>query len=185
MPKIVIDGNIGAGKTTQLSLLEDRGYCVRKEPLDQWPLELFYSDPERWGLMFQMIILKTLKAQDNRCVYERCPQTSRDVFWKLMKKNPEEDRTYHMYYETEGWSPDVYIYISTPPELCQERMKSRSQDGDSSVSLQYLQDLHMEYLAMYAGLECPKYIIDGTLTEDDILKTITDIVDKHYALCSS
>lgn len=30
--KVVIDGNIGSGKTTQLDLLEMRGYRVRREP---------------------------------------------------------------------------------------------------------------------------------------------------------
>jgi deoxyadenosine/deoxycytidine kinase len=37
--RIVIDGNIGAGKTTQLGLLEKIGYTVRREAIDDWPLE--------------------------------------------------------------------------------------------------------------------------------------------------
>ena len=57
MTKIVIDGNIGAGKTTQLNRIEKLGFRVVKEPIEQWPLDLFYSDPERWGFLFQMVRL--------------------------------------------------------------------------------------------------------------------------------
>ena len=53
MTKIVIDGNIGSGKTTQLDLLEQQGkYNIKKEPIEKWPLDLYYSDPKRWGFLF-------------------------------------------------------------------------------------------------------------------------------------
>ena len=57
--KIVIEGNIGAGKTTQLGLLESRGWNVRREAIDQWPLEDFYKDPKRWAFLLHMKILQT------------------------------------------------------------------------------------------------------------------------------
>jgi predicted ATPase len=47
--KVVIDGNIGSGKTTQLGLLEKAGYIVRREPIDQWPLEEFYIKTRNVG----------------------------------------------------------------------------------------------------------------------------------------
>jgi len=43
MPRVVIDGNIGSGKTTQLGLLEKKGWKVRRDPIDEWPLEEFYK----------------------------------------------------------------------------------------------------------------------------------------------
>jgi hypothetical protein len=39
--KIVIDGNIGSGKTTQLGLLEQKGWKLRREPIDKWPPQRF------------------------------------------------------------------------------------------------------------------------------------------------
>ena len=55
--KSVIDGNIGCGKTTQLKILENIGFNVRYEPIEDWPLDLFYSDMERWGFLFQIVVL--------------------------------------------------------------------------------------------------------------------------------
>ena len=110
--KIVIDGNIGSGKTTQLDLLDDIGFKVKREPLNQWPLDLYYSDPERWGLLFQLLILQTLKTYPGFMIYERSPISSRDVFWKTMKKTDLENQVYLKEFELQGWFPDVYILIS-------------------------------------------------------------------------
>ena len=179
MSKIVIDGNIGAGKTTQINLLQNLGFDVKKEPIHQWPLELFYSDPARWGFLFQMVILKTLTPETTKqCIYERCPLSSLEVFWEILEKHPEEDKTYKMFYEDYGWSPDVYIYISTPPPVCVERMKSRVQDGDSSVGIDYLEMLEQKYRNMYDGLTCKKFIIDGTQPEEIIHKNILKIINE-------
>lgn len=177
MSKIVIDGNIGAGKSTQLTLLEKANLKVQKEPIEQWPLELFYSDPERWGLLFQLVILKTLPQLPGFCIYERCPLSSLKVFWELMKKNPWEDITYRKYYEDYGWSPDVYIYIRTPPDVCLERIKSRTQEGDTSVTLDYLRVLDQKYMQMYNDMTCEKYIIDGTESQEIMHEKILTIVN--------
>jgi deoxyadenosine/deoxycytidine kinase len=81
--KIVIDGNIGSGKTTQLDILTNENFQVVKEPIEKWPLDLFYSDPERWGFLFQLIILQTLQClpTDDMVIYERCPLSSKEIFW--------------------------------------------------------------------------------------------------------
>jgi deoxyadenosine/deoxycytidine kinase len=47
--RVVIDGNIGSGKTTQLGLLEKKGYMVRREAIHDWTLDEFYADPARWA----------------------------------------------------------------------------------------------------------------------------------------
>ena len=60
---VVIDGNIGSGKSTQVEMLKDL-YTVHREPLDQWGnlLKWFYADPKRWALTFQMKVLKCFNA---------------------------------------------------------------------------------------------------------------------------
>ena len=62
--RIALEGNIAAGKSTLLGLLEDQlDYIAVPEPLSKWQevgdngtahnggnlLELFYKDPKRWG----------------------------------------------------------------------------------------------------------------------------------------
>ena len=58
--KIVIDGSIGAGKSTQIDILSKvTGKNVIKEPIHEWPLDLFYQDPSRWGLTMQVAVLNS------------------------------------------------------------------------------------------------------------------------------
>jgi len=178
----VIDGNIGSGKTTQLDLLADRrGYTVQKEPIEKWPLDLYYSDPTRWGFLFQIIILQTLKTVDspNPVIYERSPLSSRYVFWELMDKTPEEDLAYCTQHDLQGWEPDVYIYIDKSPERCYEHIQDRKgQEGDKAVSLDYLQCLHEKYHQMITNnVKCDrKYIVDGNQSIEAVHQQIYNLL---------
>lgn len=177
--KIVIDGNIGSGKTTQLDLLEKQGYTVKREPIEEWPLDLYYSDPERWGFLFQMIILQSLKTVPGFVIYERSPLSSKEVFWKVMKKTPFEDQVYTRAYEKEAWYPDVYIYIDTMPQLCYEHLKHRTQEGDGAVEYSYLKTLDSKYKEMLNEITCDKYVINGNDSIDEINKKINSIISKY------
>jgi deoxyadenosine/deoxycytidine kinase len=176
MTKIVIDGNIGCGKTTQLNLLEQIGLPVKREPIEKWPLDLFYSDKERWGLTFQLVVLQTLVTQEGSCIYERCPQSSKDIFWPLMKKTHIEAQVYDNCYNIQGWSPDIYILIDKKPKLCLEHIKKRTQEGDSGVDLSLLMDLDAQYQAMFDKLECPKFRVNGEESIESIHKIIIKII---------
>ena len=79
--RIAMEGNIAAGKSTLLRLLEDElDYIAVPEPLSKWQevgadgskpsggnlLELFYKDPKRWGYTFQTYaFLSRMMAQLN------------------------------------------------------------------------------------------------------------------------
>jgi deoxyadenosine/deoxycytidine kinase len=180
--KIVIDGHIGSGKSTQLDMLRHIGFNVITEPIEKWPLELFYSDPERWGLLFQLTILQTLKTEDGFRIYERCPLSSRDVFWKTMKKTELENKVYLAEFDFHAWRPDVYIYISKDPELCHEHIQTRSQRGDSGVSLEYLQSLDKCYTDMFENMKdgIVKFKVDGNKPIDDIHREIIDIIRVYH-----
>tara|TARA_R110002072_G_scaffold157128_3_gene307629 strand:+ start:9031 stop:9573 length:543 start_codon:yes stop_codon:yes gene_type:complete len=177
--RIVIDGNIGSGKTTQLDLLEALNYPVKREPIDQWPLELFYSNKDRWGLTFQLIVLRTLKSLNTPCIYERCPLSSKEVFWRLMNKTPVEDEVYQHAYTLEGWGPDVYIYIDKDPHTCLKHISNRGQAGDSSVGLDLLINLDTQYTLMYHKVQCDKYKVDGSLTPTQVHRQIVEILKSH------
>lgn len=177
--KIVIDGNIGSGKTTQLDLLEKQGFTVQREPIEKWPLDLYYSDPKRWGFLFQMLILQTLKTVPGFVIYERSPLSSKEVFWKIMDKTQLEDQVYKAAYEKEAWYPDVYIYIEKTPELCYEHIKKRGQEGDVAVDYNYLNTLDKKYEEMISEITCDKYIINGNDSIEEINKKIVSIIIKY------
>ena len=177
--KIVVDGNIGSGKTTQLDILEKDGWNVKREPIDKWPLELYYSDPKRWGFLFQIIILQTLTCDDSKkIVYERSPISSRDVFWKIMEKTEVENEAYLKQFDIQAWLPDLYIYIDKSPENCFTHVNDRYQKGDNQITLEYLEKLDENYKCMFDNLKCEKYIIDGNDTIENINIKIKNILIK-------
>ena len=177
--KIVIDGNIGSGKTTQLNLLESCGFAVQREPIGEWPLELYYSDPVRWGFLFQMLILQTLKTVPGFVIYERSPLSSKEVFWEVMDKTPLEDQVYQAAYAKDAWYPDVYIYIDTSPKVCHEHLKRREQEGDTSVDYGYLKLLDAKYRDMVDRVTCDRYIVNGHDSIAEIHKKVLDIITRY------
>jgi len=180
--KVVIDGNIGSGKTTQLDLLEKKGWKVRREPIETWPLELFYSDKSRWALVLQLRILQTLRPVDTKdtVVYERCLLSTRHVFWEhlLQKKYvcPTEDLVYVHEYDRRAWYPDVYIFLSKSPERAFEHIGKRHQVGDSNISLEYLQELDVLYKKMIQYVPCKVHVIDGHQDPETIHNQILRIL---------
>jgi deoxyadenosine/deoxycytidine kinase len=187
--KVVIDGNIGSGKTTQLNLLGQKGWTVQREPIDEWPLELFYKDKSRWALLLQMKILQTLQPVKTRdkdvVVYERCLLSTRHVFWEYLVKHklvrPEEDSVYSYQYDKDVWFPDVYIFLSKTPAVAFEHIKKRKQSGDSGVSLEYLKDLDVLYARMLTNVPCKVHVINAHQTPEDIHQQILSLL-KLYGM---
>ena len=58
---VVIDGNIGCGKSTVLDALSERGFLVHKEAIEMWPLEKFYEDQSRWAFMMQIAVFDSME----------------------------------------------------------------------------------------------------------------------------
>jgi deoxyadenosine/deoxycytidine kinase len=159
--KIVIDGNIGVGKSTQLRLLEGVGYRVKREPINDWSLDLFYKDQSRWALLLQLQILEGFHSSarsDTPTVYERCPISSNHVFWENLLQQglvtKDEDRLYQRFYDKMSWKPDLYIYLNCPPEESFRRIQERKQAGDTKITLEYMKKLHSLYDKLLMSMPC-------------------------------
>lgn len=187
-PRIVIDGNIGSGKSTQLKLLERSGFNVKCEPIHDWPLKKFYSDKKRWAFLLQMSILKSFIEENELVhVWERSPESSRCVFWKMLNEfySDDEHDVYSFFYEKNAWTPDVHIYIRTSPEKCFERLQKRTQDGDRCITLDYLQTVHAHY-EEYVSSKSNVIIIDGDNDEPEKIhgdiKNVLESYEKRNAM---
>jgi deoxyadenosine/deoxycytidine kinase len=144
--RIVIDGNIGSGKTTQILLLKNIGFKTKKEPIDDWPLKEFYEDPSRWAFTLHMKILETYSNAPQNCIYERCMQSVKMVFWYNLVNIKKivtdiEDKIFDAWYRKVEWTPDINIYLYSHPQKCLERIQTRNQPGDSVITLEYLTQL--------------------------------------------
>lgn len=180
--RIVIDGNIGSGKTTQLKKLD--GFRVQCEPINEWPLKEFYEDKHRWAFLLQMSILKSFVKNGNECgvVWERSPESSKNVFWTMLRNEgigtDEEDTVYKFFYEQNAWKPDVHMYIRTTPEECYRRITERLQTGDSRISIEYLKKVH-DYYEKYIANDSSVIIIDGHQNPEKIHEDIKDVLRSY------
>jgi thymidylate kinase len=186
--RIVIDGNIGAGKTTQLGLLEANGWYVHKEPIDEWPLKEFYEDQVRWAFLLHMRILQTFRPvlTTKHVVYERCMWSSKEVFWPLLgdKLHEIENDTYNFFYNKMIWHPEVYIYLSKDPKIAFEHIQKRNQAGDSSITLEYLYEIDKGYRNMLKKLPERCYVVDANRTESEIHEEICRILSENELFVS-
>ena len=178
--RIVIDGNIGSGKTTQLRML---GAEVQCEPIDEWPLKEFYEDKQRWAFLLQMSILKSfVKRSSFKGVWERSPESSKYVFWKMLRDQDigtdDEDAVYRFFYEQNAWKPDIHVYIRTEPEECFRRLKERQQTGDKNITLEYVKMVH-EYYENYIDNSPDVIVIDGNKNPEKIHDDINGVLRSY------
>lgn len=190
-PKIFcIDGNIGSGKSTVLDELQQRGYSVFKENLEEWMpvLKLFYEDQKRWMFTLQTRIITSMKhqyAEMCACVsepfvfVERSPLSSL-LFTKNGIRNGyltfEEVNTFTDIFVQNFWAPDKVFYINTPVDVCFQRKQKRNRQCEKSVETTYLQQLDDEYNIMYnpvfsSGVQKVNGVRDVKIIADEILKS--------------
>jgi deoxyadenosine/deoxycytidine kinase len=176
--RIVIDGNIGSGKTTQLDLLEKIGHTVHREAIDDWPLDEFYKDPSRWAFLLHASILLSNQPKGTGIQFiERSILSSRWVFWEVLKKDGKitrnEDKIYSKLFNKHSWHPDVFIYLAKSPEKCYEHIQKRTQPGDQAITLQYLKDLDIEYMRLVEGIPgCKVLVVDAERPAEEIHEEI-------------
>lgn len=126
----------------------------------------FYEDKRRWAYTFQTTALLTrldataAAVEDWRrdaldltkpqiFITERCVDTDYNIFAKLMATagdmNAMETDLYHRWFHTFACTslrPSAYVYVDTPPEICERRIAARARDGEGGIPLDYLRDLH-------------------------------------------
>jgi deoxyadenosine/deoxycytidine kinase len=185
--KVCVEGNIGSGKSTALERLA----CLRpdvtvvQEPVEEWGdlLAAFYKDPATWGFAMQMSALLSFgRRADAADVVERSPLSCRHVFGQLLfndgKMTHVQWGLYKQYYDALGWSPDVVVYVHTPPDECHRRLVQRDRPAEQGVDVHYLKRLDFQYETMLRYAAVPVVRLDGHSSPDDLAVAIADVVDR-------
>ncbi len=156
---IHIEGNIGAGKSTLLNYLKDNLECnISQEPVGEWMkmdlLDKFYKDIVRWSFAFQMNCFISRAHQveilpEGYNLIERSVLSDK-IFAQNCFNNDNMDKTEFEIYTK--WSEWLYervckkiknvIYLRSSPEVSYERIKKRRRDGEETIPLEYLKQLH-------------------------------------------
>jgi deoxyadenosine/deoxycytidine kinase len=189
---IVIDGNIGSGKSTVLKLLKfNNGFNVINEDVESWKpyIEQFYNDMDKYSLSFQMKVLQhhlktynSIKNDKNHYLLERSPLSCIHVFGRSLHLNKflsELDMQLMIdYNDTFGWYPDFVIYIKTDTKICLERIYERNRQNET-ISLEYLDNLDKLYTELYIdnkikhlGKQTKVIVIDGNQSKEEVHKNI-------------
>ena len=121
--KVVIEGNIGAGKSTVLRALLALGYEVHPEPLEEWAelLKKYHEAPAQNGYAFQSLVLdhyERLQDLFKGGIIERSPSAAR-VFIQVMRQLGylTAEQIQDLTRRIDGmWRPDVTFYLEVPPE---------------------------------------------------------------------
>ena len=168
---LVIEGNIGAGKSTFLRLLNEHlSIDPVFEPHDKWQnigdgenlLEKFYTDIRRWAYTFQTYAFVTRVLEQEKqvkdCntgvqVLERSVYSDRYCFakncYEMGVMQPLEWQLYRDWFNwlVEGYTtkPTGFIYLKTDPEVCYNRLKKRNRHEEAAVPLDYLKRLNEKH----------------------------------------
>lgn len=166
---VVVEGNIGSGKTTFLENFRDRDNTIDiiAEPVDKWRnckghnlLEKMYSDPKRYSLLFQTYVQLTMLQQHTANmrspkpfkIMERSLLSARYCFVEnLYAEGKMEACEYEVISEwfnfimtcpQMDFKIDLIVYLRTDPEVAYRRIMERERTEECKIPFQYIKDLH-------------------------------------------
>lgn len=200
---ISIEGNIGSGKSTLVSILhelfkDELDYCFLQEPVDIWNtikdeqnvtiLERFYDNTEKFAFQFQMmayisrlsIIKKAIKNKNYKYIIsERCVYTDANVFAKMLYDDKKitliEYTIYKKWFDEfiEDMPQPIIIYVKTSPEVASERVIKRNRKGEH-IPIEYLTKCHQYHEEWLSNTNYNMLVLDG----NDDIKEYPDIIDE-------
>lgn len=176
---IIVEGNIGAGKSTFLNHMERyTNVQVFPEPLEKWKnfngnnlLALMYANTEKWAYTFQNYALLTQleriaaaieSLSKDIKIMERSIYSTRYCFADALlmtgKMNSVSHQVFVKWFEHSEnclrQEIDLIVYVRTRPELAYERIMKRNRNEETTVPLEYiyrLHDLHERWLCPNAA----------------------------------
>lgn len=187
---VVVEGNIGSGKSTFLKHFEKSESKVEvvTEPVEMWRnlnghnlLKQMYEDPARSCFSLQTYAQLTfvqnhLKKTDKTVkLMERSLYSAKYCFVENLKRSGVmSDSEYEVLTRWFDFlvtnqdidlGVDLIIYLRTHPEVARERIKARGRGEEHLISMEYLQqlhDLHESWLVKEnPPLIAPVIVVDG------------------------
>ncbi|MGA2614600.1 MAG: deoxynucleoside kinase [Spirochaetia bacterium] len=188
---VVVAGNIGAGKSTLVSMICDRlGWKPYYEPVAENPyLADFYRDMKRWAFNSQVFFL-THRARSHRelmdsrrpVVQDRSFYEDAEVFARaqyLMGSLSERDwKTYLGLYQTLTTllaPPDLVVYLRASVSTLRRRIAQRGRSIEADISDEYLERLNGLYEQWIARFDIAPVLI----VPSDRLDFVEDSRDLH------
>lgn len=167
----ILEGNIGAGKSTFLNLVSK--HCpeisIIQEQLSSWDsqnqgkslLEKFYTDPKRWAYTMETLSMVT-RVKDH--IYHQSHKNQRRIMERSVYSghycfaiNGYEsgffnDVEWEIYLKWVDFllnrrckPPRGFIYLQADPEVCMQRVAKRGRASEKSLTLEYMKQIHVRH----------------------------------------
>lgn len=166
----IIEGNIGAGKSTFLQAIKRNvpDLSIGLEPLEQWHKQIygqsllaqFYEDQQRWSYSLETLTMMSrvkehLIHQKNIVTHlvERSIYSGHYCFTKNgYEQGAMSSLEWAIYNEWFTFlipgkchPPKGFIYLRVTPEVAYERIKNRNRPGEANIPLSYLKQIHEKH----------------------------------------
>ena len=172
---IVVEGSIGAGKTTLSTMLakEFNAELVLERFADNPFLEKFYKDPEHYAFPVEMTFLMDRYQQLKNLL------TARDLFTDfvigdyfidkclLFSKNnlsKDEFSLFKTVFDTIADflpKPDLILYLYTKPDRLLKQIAKRNRSFEKDITAEYLTDIQEKYLTYFKeNQQIPILLVD-------------------------
>lgn len=173
---IVVEGPIGAGKTSLARRLAERldARALFEQPELNPFLGRFYQDAERWAMstqlhfLFQRFdqlgIVAEAMEQQQRVVSDFV--LDKDPLFAALNLAPDELALYQRVFDAmkpaSPPKPDLIIYLQAKPETLVERVRRRGLDTERRITEQYLERVAERYARFFYQYDAaPLFIVDA------------------------
>ena len=172
---IVVEGPIGAGKTSLTRKLAERldADTLLENASDNPFLPRFYQEPRRYALPTQLHFLFDRSRQLRELMQGdlfRAGTVSdflldKDMLFAHLNLDDDEFELYKKVYadlHPQAPTPDLVIYLQAPVETLQERVKRRGVDYEHGMDADYLERLASSYSGFFHRYEAAPLLIVNT-----------------------
>ena len=170
---VVIEGNIGAGKTTLATRIAEQfeGRLILERYADNPFLPKFYQDPDKYSFPLELSFLASRYKQLNE---ELGPQDLFKAFtvadYYFMKslvfaastlKGDEYNLYRQIFYIIYSSlpKPDIYVYLHLNTERLLENIRKRGRDYEKSITGDYLRKIQDSYFSFFRQNSENKYLV--------------------------
>lgn len=197
---VVIEGNIGAGKTTLARRIAEQfnARLILEHFADNPFLPKFYEDPEKYSFPLELSFLASRYKQLQE---ELVPQDLFKLFtvadYYFMKslvfaastlKGDEYNLYRQIFYIIYGSlpKPDIFVYLHLSTDRLLDNIGKRGRDYEKSISRDYLQKIQDSYFSFFRQNPDNKYLLidinglDFVSDENHYSKIIDTIFFDNY-----